>query len=166
MGIYNPGATLGANTFTGTQVYPGVTDASNAAAGVVGEFLSTTVAIGSAVALTTTTAANVMSLSLTAGDWDVWGQLQLTGGGSTVLNGFFGNINLTSGTIADNTSGGYIGLAWGAVSPFGLIGPISVMVPPRRFNVSSTTSVFMNAEAIFSVSTCSAYGGLFARRRR
>ena len=48
----------------------GVTSASNAAAGSVGEIISALVAVGSPVSLVNATAKNVTSISLTAGDWD------------------------------------------------------------------------------------------------
>src|SRR5690349_16625741 len=45
----------------------------DAAAGKIGEYIESEVLSGSAVSLTTNTAANITSISLTAGDWDVWG---------------------------------------------------------------------------------------------
>jgi hypothetical protein len=59
-----------------TVVLKGVTDASNAIAGNVGEFLSASQA--TATALTTATTLNLATLSLSPGDWDVWGQIIFT----------------------------------------------------------------------------------------
>jgi hypothetical protein len=51
-------------------------------AGYLGQQIRATVVQGSAVSLTTNTPANVTSISLTKGIWDVTGVLMLTGAGS------------------------------------------------------------------------------------
>jgi predicted nucleic acid-binding protein len=59
----------------------------SAAAGKVGEFITSNIVVGSAVALTTGTAANVTSVSLTAGDWDVCGEVDLSTAATTNVTG-------------------------------------------------------------------------------
>ena len=63
----------------------GVTDGSDAAAGHVGEYL---VASATGVALVSNNVANVVSLDLTAGDWDVSGNVDFAAGSGQ--HAFFG----------------------------------------------------------------------------
>jgi hypothetical protein len=51
----------------------------NASAGNVGEYVSTTVLVGSAVSMTTATPVTIATISLTSGDWDVSIQAAFTG---------------------------------------------------------------------------------------
>ena len=69
-----------------SQIGRGVTDGSDAAAGQVGEYL---VASATGVALVNNVPINVVSLDLSAGDWDVTGnaQIQLAGAGSRNIFG-------------------------------------------------------------------------------
>ena len=142
----------------------GVTNASNATAGTVGEVISSSVASGSAVSLTSNTAANVTSISLTAGDWDVWGQVVFTPGGTTTQSAVAGWINTVSATPPSysNTAAAsnflYVIIATGQGT--------SLPTGTARINVSSTTTVYLSALSVFGVSTQSAYGYIQARRRR
>jgi len=56
----------------------GTTTNNNASAGYVGEFVSSEVLIGSAVSISANTATDLTSISLTAGDWDVWANVGFT----------------------------------------------------------------------------------------
>ena len=81
-GVATPGVAL---TYSpGDHIHPtdtsraaelGVTDASNAAAGHVGEFLSVTVLKANAVAAANGAVKDVANIPLPAGDWDVQGQV-------------------------------------------------------------------------------------------
>ncbi|MGF6309478.1 hypothetical protein ABIB82_003924 [Bradyrhizobium sp. i1.8.4] len=72
---------------------------NNASAGNVGEFISSNVASGSAVALTTGTAADVTSISLTAGDWDVEGMVTFTTTATSSISTVSAYISSASGTL-------------------------------------------------------------------
>src|SRR5262245_57492548 len=76
----------------------GTSTNDSAAAGYVGELMESEVLTGSAVSLTNNTAANVTSLSLTAGDWDVWGSVAFNAVAGTA-NLVVGAINTTSATL-------------------------------------------------------------------
>lgn len=139
---------------TGGIAVQGVKDASNAASGFVGELVSATVAVGSATALTTNTAKNITSISLTAGDWDVYGNVFLTN-----VNGmsqFYCWCSTTSATKPDNSLTAAI---------TGLNANMGLHTPFLRVNVSTTTTVYVSTLAVFTISA-SACGGIFARRRR
>ena len=80
-----PALTIPSVTFSTTTGIVGTTTNNNAAAGSVGEFVSSIVLGAAAVSLTTNVSANITSLvSLSAGDWDIWGSGWLTVGATTV----------------------------------------------------------------------------------
>lgn len=157
-------AVFGTSPTITTPNIVGVTDASSAAAGSVGEVISSVVLVGSAVSLTSGVSANVTSISLTAGDWDVWGEVWLNPAGTTVTSFALIGISTTSATIATvpatNTSTAQVFVP--AVASDNPVMPIS----PARINVSGTTTTYLVAQASFSVSTNGAYGKIIARRRR
>lgn len=139
----------------GTQV------ADNAAAGFVGEVVSSVVAAASAVSLTTATARNVTSISLTAGDWDVSGNVFVLG--NTFNLSFAGCwASLTSATLPDASlynvsnfsSSGTLFSSFGLNTPF------------LRVNVSTTTTVYLSVIGTFAAGTATACGGIYARRVR
>jgi len=161
----------------GTSGVPikGVTDASDAAAGYVGEYMSSVITSGSAVSLVNGTAKNVTSISLTAGDWDVSGEIWFTGGATTQNTRFTGGINTTTnalptgpgdGTAMTQLSTGVTTTAVGVIQTFGGSDVSYLSIVPCRINVSSTTTVYLVARVNFTVSTCSAYGKISARRIR
>lgn len=133
-------------------------------AGYIGEVISSEIASGSAVSLTTITAANVTSISLTAGDWDVCGQVAFTFAGTTSYTSLVAAINTTSATVP---SAGLI------VSPRNRIdvaasvpGALDLSLPTGlgRLSLAATTTVYLVTRATFSVSTLAAYGHIWARR--
>lgn len=141
----------------------GTTAADSASAGSVGQVIESSIASGSAVSLTTGTAANITSISLTAGDWDVWGNVVTTMNGSTQPTSLIGSISTTSATHATAPNGG----GYAALGAIGGVGQnFSVPVGMTRINVSSTTTVYLVMTVAFTVSTCSGYGYIGARRRR
>lgn len=143
----------------------GTTAVGNAAAGSVGEFLSANVQSGSAVSLTTGTAKTVTSISLTAGDWDVWALAGFHPNvGTTNASTFLAGISATTNTLpSEPWLGGYAGL--GIVNQL-TSGDYNLSVPPTRINISSTTTYYLVAQSTFSTSTMAGYGTIMARRRR
>lgn len=137
-----------------------------AAAGDPGEFITATVASGSAVALTTATGANVTSISLTAGDWDVSGQIDfvLAGATSTLHQAA---LSLTSATLPTQAGGSGLGtdpLASVPLPTTALSGTLSVPLAPVQISIAATTTVYLVAQSAFSVGTETAYGTIRARR--
>lgn len=142
---------------TALDIFPttGKTDASNAAAGKVGEVLTANVA---ATALTSATATNVASLALTAGDWDIDGTVRF---------------NTTDATI--NTMQGGLSTASAAVPGFPdcyqlmvTLNPATQQfsVPRKRVNVAAGTTVYLVALAIFGSGSVTYQGSIRARRVR
>lgn len=136
----------------------GTTAAGNATAGFVGEFVSSTISSGSAVSLTNNTNANVTSISLTAGDWDVIGNVSVVASGNN-LQASSCWVSTTSATLPDVS---LRTLAAGGL----LVGDVGLTTNFLRVNVSSTTTVFLSCQATFATGTATACGGIFARRVR
>lgn len=153
-----PNASGGVVTF-GAPIR-GTTTNDNAPAGYVGEYVASTVASGSAVVLTSTTPANVTTILLTAGDWDVDGIVYYNQAGATISTYLVATLSATtaSGFTDDGSSTALNGIT-GGIAPWSV--PAS-----RRFSLAVTTTVYLIAQSQFSVSTSAAYGTISARRRR
>jgi hypothetical protein len=149
---------------TGGTALTGTNTNDAAAAGRVGEYISSTVASASAVSLTNATTSNITSISLTAGDWDVSGEVGFTGNGATVQTYQLGSITQTSLNI-DQTGGMSVGGSPRADTT-GQTSINRMAVIGGRISLSTTTTVYLTAQAGFSVSTLSAYGFIRARRVR
>ncbi len=126
------------------------------ATGFMGEQIRSAVASGSAVTLTTATAANITSISLTAGIWDVTGVVMFKGAVTGTASGAsIGTTSATTGTQGDN----YITTPTVSTSL-----DLGVVVPPYRISLTSTTTVYLVGIAIFTVGTQTAYGRISATR--
>lgn len=139
---------------------------NNAAAGSVGEII-TGAASTPGTSLTTGTAANVTSISLTAGDWDVNGIVVFTGGNTTNVTFLNYAINTTSATLptSGTTMRGQDSFGSAGKVPF-VVGDVSYSITASRLSLNATTTVYLVASGGFTVSTMSAYGQIRARRIR
>ena len=141
----------------------GVTDGSNASAGAVGEFVESEVTPGSPVSLTTGVAANVTSVSLTAGDWDVYGSVGFLPSGLAMFNPTAGWIHTVSATSPGQPNKG---AAFYHTVPF-TTGGLQCNPGLRiRIKITSTTTIYLGAQSSFTGGTLSAFGHLAARRVR
>lgn len=136
----------------------GTTTNNNANAGSVGEYSSNSNA-GTGVSTGVTTA--ITSVSLTPGDWDVEGAVLLQGTGGASLTNCVGGSSTSStvfggiGTYAQLVTGG-LGSNGAWVSP----------IPTTRYSFSSTTTVYLLANAVFTSGGVTASGLIRARRVR
>lgn len=140
----------------------------NAATGDIGEFVTATVAAGSAVSLVNATGKNVTSISLTAGDWDVNAQVNFVLAGATSTLHQSG-ISLTTNTLPTQAGGAGLGTDPLAALPLPttvLSGTMSQDISPIRISIAATTTVYLVAQSSFSVGTETAYGSINARRAR
>lgn len=151
------------------QLIQGTSTNDNALTGDVGELITATVASGSAVSLTSTTAANITSISLTAGDWDIDGQIDFAPAATTSITQLNVGISLTSATLASQAGGSGLGtdptftVNQAANVPAALVAVASGTV---RLSIAATTTVYLVGQATFSVSTMTGYGTIRARRVR
>jgi hypothetical protein len=138
----------------------------DAAAGDVGEIVEADVAIGSEITITTTsTATNITSISLAAGDWDVSGVIHFQPAPTTTITAFSTSLSSTS-AVSDVTKGRITLLAYAAAGTTTVNNRISVVVMPCRFSLSAPTTIFLVGIAVFGTSTMGAAGHIRARRMR
>lgn len=162
-GAFTTLSSTGNFTPSQTNGIVGTTTNNNANAGSVGEFISSTVLVGSAVALTSGTQANITSISLTAGDWDVSGTIATNPNAATAMSALVGAISTTSATLTTPPyAGGGALLSTAFNTGAGQVLPIGT----TRLSLSATTTVFLVVQAFFTVNTSTAYGFIGARRRR
>lgn len=127
-------------------------------AGYLGENI-TSVNTGG-VGLTSTVAANVTSIVLTAGNWDINGAIEFVPGAATTNNSTvcsISTVSATSGTEGDNAFQGSVAIALtrGGVA----------MVPGYRLALTAaSTTVYLVASAVFSGGTLTAVGRISATR--
>jgi hypothetical protein len=154
------GTLTGAVTPSQTAGVVGTTTNNNANAGAIGEYINVDHLTN--VAMTTSVAINIASISLTAGDWDVEGNVQLSFsvGGSVI----YASISTISATLGGGMSGfqGFAQLNLNAASLTAMILPTG----PARVSIAATTPVYLVGYATFSSGTCNGQGSIFARRRR
>lgn len=148
------GLTMPSITFNSTTGIVGTTTNNNAAAGSVGEFV---ISVVSSVAISNNTLTNVTSISLTAGDWDVWGNIITAPAAATTQQGVNVGINTTTATLPSQYTSNS---AYVANNAAGLI------APTIRLSLSGTTTVYLVSVVIYSISTLTISGTLNARRRR
>lgn len=148
----------------------GTTTNNNVGAGGIGEFITASVVAGSAVPLTTATGANITSISLTAGDWDVSAIADFTPAATTSITVLQAGLGTTTAVLLGQTGGGGVGTdpasIWTQPATVPGAGPINIDVPAVRVSLGSTTTIFFVANCTFTVSTLSAYGTIRARRVR
>lgn len=138
-----------------TITMTGTTKGDDAAAGMIGEYMTATGSVG----LTTNVYADIATLALTAGDWDVTGNLIFAIGG-TRLSVAVAGISTTSATIgsvyeqtqiAGGVVGGTVALGTGC---------------PMRFSLSAGATAHLVGVAAFTGSGLTAAGFIRARRVR
>lgn len=153
--LNNP--TVVSGTITPTAIV-GVTTNSNAATGQVGEYVSNS---ATGVSLTSGTNANITSISLTAGDWDVTGTVTFVPANTTAPTLMECGISTTSATLAGLGTVNFLNLS------FPTNGSSQGFVAPRqRISIAATTTVYLVAVSTFTVSTMTANGFISARRMR
>ncbi len=138
------------------MTYPGNLTNTTPAAGFLGERIKTTVASGSAVSVTNGNSTNIMSISLTAGIWDVSAILAVQGILTGIsMSGSISTTSATGGTSGDNLV--QVGL-------LNLSAAQMLTIPSYRLSLSTTTTVYLVANVGFTLGSASCYGRLGATR--
>lgn len=146
---------LGTSPTITTPNLLGVTNGATAGAGQIGQVLQST---GSAVSITSSTLTNCTSLNLTAGDWDVWGNVAFAPGASTALTLGIAGLSTTSVTLPSTSN--YSEWANAGTVNFGQ----TASMPMQVFNVASTTTVYAVAETGFASGSATMNCVINARR--
>lgn len=153
--------TLGAATATSlnfgasaTNGIIGTTGGSTPASGVVGEVIASIITAGSSTAISSGVTTNLTSIVLTAGNWDLFGNIGVNG---TTVGTTVAGISNASGGLPNQEYRFYS-------SPLGTASTVASPVPSFNLNISSGATYYM---VINSSGTGSMimYGGLYARRR-
>jgi hypothetical protein len=150
---------------TGTASLKGATDGSDAVPGNVGEFLAASNTAG--VPLTSAVTANVVTLNLTPGDWQVSGVVVFTPN-TTGPNAIIGGINTVSATLPTDVQvlAGACTLSqiWSSsmTSNKQQILPLAMC----RISVAAATPVYLMAQSSFGGGSVVATGRIIARRMR
>jgi hypothetical protein len=153
-GSITPSSTAG---IVGTQV------GDNASAGSIGEVLTATTASNS-VALVSGTAANIMTgLALSKGDWDCTPVANFTPTATTSLTSLKYGLSATSATLGAQDT--YVNDTRPAWVP-GVAAALTYRAVDQRFNISTATTIYLVANATFSVSTLRGGGTISCRRMR
>jgi hypothetical protein len=132
---------------------PGTATNDSAAAGQVGEVIT---AISGAVALAAGTVTNICTLTLTAGDWDVSGELWGLGSANGYLHGA---INTVSATLPTGPNGSS---SYSSITDAGL-GDTIMAISPCVILINAPISVYLIAQSGVALT---GVGKLFARRAR
>ncbi|QHJ79524.1 MAG: hypothetical protein [Caudoviricetes sp.] len=138
----------------GAKADSGITDASSASAGQVGEVITVT---GASVNLSTGAITSLCNVGLTAGDWEIDGTIYIS---STAGFGSITAGNNISATAIDSSP-----LRLQMILTFGSGGQ-NMILPRRRYNLSSATNVYLNTAVSFGSGTATGQGYIFARRIR
>lgn len=149
----------GSLTVSSTAGIIGTTTSDNANTGSVGEYVKSDVASGSGVMLTTATNANLTSITLTAGDWQVYATPHLTG--MTTGTSFIVGVSATSATFDTSVNDRFTAtpLTSTSASDAGLL-------ITARFKLSGTTTIYLVCNSAFTVGSVKVYGTLAANRVR
>jgi hypothetical protein len=155
----------GVITANGQLIGKGTATNDDAAAGYLGEQVESEIASGSAVSLVNGTAKDVATISLTAGDWDVEGDICLHPAATTVLIAAAGWIGTTANTYPGLPNKGATARV---LFPSGFVPNDEVTVSGfrRRLSLSGTTTISLGAIGYFTTSSLTAYGYIRARRVR
>ena len=143
----------------------GTTTNDSASAGQIGEVISSVVAIGSKVSLTSGAGANITTVSLTAGDWDVQAHLALDPAATTTLTKAQVGPSTVSASIAASIANSATHV-WSSTGTVLGANQTTISSPVVRFSLASTTTVYLVGLTTFGVSTLGGYGAIRARRAR
>lgn len=141
---------------------PGITNGSNASAGLVGEILRQLIDGAHEVSLSSSTWTNVATITLTPGDWDVSGVVSFDLSATNVATTQVVAISSTSATPP--TIGTELRI--GGVIPSTTQDDSSIACGPGQFNVNANTQIWLMCFIAFTGvgATSAAYGVIRARR--
>ena len=138
----------------------GVTNGSDASAGQIGEVISNVNTTGSSIP--TSTPRNIIGLALTAGDWDVQGELWFTPAGATMTS-VVGALTPTSGafpTVPD------MSVARQQLIGLSALG-ITIVSVACRASLTAATTYYLVGQVNFTGGTSvTPTGKIWARRAR
>lgn len=145
-------------SFSSTSGIIGTITNNNAAVGSVGEWVTSNVPNSAPVSLTSGANTNLTSITLTAGDWIVFGNTTFSAG--LILSYTVASVSSTSATPAADRSNQNFQQLVGAT--FSLTG---MDIPVTRFSLSGTTTIYLVVQ-VGDTGTATVSGNLSALRTR
>lgn len=141
---------------------PGIATNAAAGAGKIGELITNSNAV--ALPLTANTPAQMGVVALTAGDWQISGGVQFSGGATSTVSYLIAALNATTATVAivpqfTTETCFFNGTPFG-----GGLTPI-IQTPVLDLELSGSANFFLNVQAGFATSTCSAFQSFLRARR-
>lgn len=143
-------------TFSSTSGIIGTTTNDSAAVGSVGEYVSSTVLTTSGVGFTSNVVRNITSILLSAGDWDVYGNVCFEGAGAPTL--CIAWTSTSSATEPNDALTTFINTSLAFLT--------SLVTPVIRVSIAVPTTVYLSARCVYTGSTISGSGSISARRVR
>jgi hypothetical protein len=131
----------------------GIANGTSAPAGTVGEIISQDIPIGGAVGLTTATASDIATVTLTPGVWLCVGNIQAVVSGGATLQSITAWLSETSATTPPAMeTAGTLGMPVNNTNNAG--GPVG----PVIFNVSVNTALHLSVKPFFTGGSLTGYG--------
>lgn len=168
--IQNAGATVAAFGSGGITIGTGYPLIPASVAGIKGTTTNDTVNAGgigenltgstSGTSVTNNTATNCTSVSLTAGNWLVWGVVSFAPNASTTVSQIVSGISTTSATLG--ATGTFTSLA----ATLTTAAAQSQATPAVTLKLASTTTVYLIGQSQFATSTMTCSGNISALRIR
>jgi Phage T7 tail fibre protein. len=146
-----------ARTNLGALGSVGVTDGSDAAAGVHGEYMS---AQGTATSMTSSTYLATASIALTPGDWDLTALAEFTGATGCIQTTARVEISTSNTTPLGFGSGTLLNCTFATATVQ------RVPVAPVRVSITANTTYYLLIQGVFSGGTMTGRGLIQARRVR
>lgn len=173
-GAFTTLSATGAITPSQTAGIVGTTTNNSANAGAVGETICAQVTNGGSptgcatnsntpISVTSAAAVNVASVSLTAGQWDVCGNVQFNTAGGAAPTLLLAWISTTSTTVPTTMD---ISHPLTALQATFAAGNQAIPVACTFMKLASTTTVYLEGSVTFSSGTMTAFGYISAVRRR
>src|SRR5579872_3005559 len=122
------------------------------------DLISSVISSGSAVSMVTATVKDLTSISLTAGDWDIYSNVTMENASSVLSEGLCWT-STTSATQPDASL--FSGIVGANSHSF-----LAITSPFVRLSLASTTIVYVSAISVFAAGSTTMYGGIYARRAR
>ena len=149
-----------------SKVIQGVADGSTAAVGYVGEIISSLIDVTNAVSLVTATSKTVTSITLPAGDWVIDAQVDYRAGATTNITVLTQGVSQVANTIgSQDTFSRQVFLGAPGIIPTAAYDPC-MPIKSQRLSLAATATIYLVANAVFTVSTLAAYGSIEATRVR
>lgn len=147
------GSTPGGNQIVASR--KGVTDGSDAAAGEIGEIISNT---ASGVSITSATATNLTSITLSAGDWEIEAVARADTSTAPITL-IWASTNTASATMAGFPYSTQLSIPTSQSNQ-------QIPTPRRRVTLTASTVVYLVAQVTFGSGTVTGQGFIKARRIR